>query len=264
MRELQEKDGKLDTKSMLESNFFEEYAKEGGKVPKSSGKASPSVSSPITVTPKPLNGNTEELLVDAYETRDSLIGSFKDIQLGSDLANSMKTAINRVGRIIRGLGGEAEEFDPLSHASGLNAPSIDKYASRVIENTLDSYTLGKINDAKLDGNSIIIEFAGSSNNMQYRAIGTITTDSRWLGTEAIDYVYTPGEGKMSVKIANQNGEWIDQIEGYDIRWELFEEDLSQTPQKNIEKSAQLKEEDVDLNENNMDDDISNDFPIEEK
>jgi hypothetical protein len=262
MRDLEEKNGKLDTKSMLESGFFAEYAKEGGSMPKAPAKGM--TKAPALQTVNPSNTNTEQVLLDAYEARDGLISSFSEVKLGSALADSMKGAINKIGSMIVNMGGEAEAFDPLSHMSGLQAPSVQKYASRVIENTIDSYSLGKIEDAKVDeesnGKSIIVAFTGNDDNVVYRAVGTITTNGTWVGNEAIDYVYTPGAGKMSVKVANQNGEWEDVSKDYTLSWELFEN----TPEKKIEKKAQTKEEEKDLIENKLDDEINEDFPIEEK
>jgi len=253
----------LDTKGMLEDGFFKEYAKTS-----KASKAKPSERATQGLVPhssSPVNTNTEKLLLKAYDVRDNLISSFSDIKLGSSLATNVKNAINQVGSMILELGGEAENFDPLAHVSGLGAPSLDKYASRVIENTRDSYTFGKIDDAKIDGQSIIITFTGQSSldNTDYKAIGTITTKGTWMGNEAIDYVYTPGEGKMSVKVANQQGEWIDKSDDYVVSWELFE-GSPEEEEKNIEKKAETKEEETDLIQNNVDDDININFPIEEK
>jgi len=261
MRNLNDVEGKLDTKSMLEEGFLKEYSKGGAK-----GKTKPTarVSAGVVSASAPtVNVNTESVLMEAYEVRDGLINSFSDVKLGSALAENMKTAINKVGNIIIEMGGSADSFDPLAHVSGLGAPSLGKYASRVIENTVDSYSLGKIEGANIgdNGKSIVIAFVGMSDEgMPYKAVGTIVANETWLGNEAIDYVYTPGEGKMSVKVANQDGQWIDQSDGYAISWELFEGEA----EKNIEKKAETEEEEKDLIENNVDDEINIDFPIEEK
>jgi len=262
MGELREKDGKLDTQGLLEENFFNEFSKEGGNT-HITKKAINTNSSTGMVQPNPIVGNTEELLINAYEVRDELIDSFKQIKVGTALFKSMQTSIKKVGEIINGLGGEIEEFDPLSHMSGLNSPDTNKYASRVIENTVESYTLGSVKDAHLEESSIVVTFEGSLGTTQYTAIGTITPNSRWKGTEAIDYIYTPGEGKMSVKTADENGRWVDSSDGYNISWELLEGEPEDV-QKNIEKIAQTKEEGINLNQNKLSNDIGDDFPIEEK
>jgi hypothetical protein len=263
MRELEIKNDKLDTKGMLEEGFLQEYAGKG------KGSLNSKPISVLTSDTASTNINTEALLLKAYDVRDTLISSFSDIKLGSSLAINMKRAINEIGNMIVGLGGLADSFDPLSHVSGLTAPSINKYASRVIENTKDSYSLGNIEDARIEGKSIIITFAGKSplDETSYRAIGTITTNGTWMGNEAIDYVYTPGEGKMSVKVANQKGEWVDQSNNYVVSWELFEgtsSELLTGASKNVEKKDQTKEEEINLIKNNLDSDISDDFLIEEK
>ena len=263
-KELEEKNGKLDTQSMLESEFLEQFAKEGGKLPKQAARPSPS--QPEVSQSIPSNTNTEVLLVNAYEVRDSLIESFKEVKLGSTLADNITTAINKVGGMITEMGGEAESFDPLANRSGLKAPNSNKYASRVIENTVDAYSLGKIEDARIDDNgALVIAFTGRSDDMSYKAVGTISPKGAWIGNEAIDYVYSPGAGKMAVKIANAEGDWIDQgTDNYEIRWELFEDKALEEPQKNVEKSAGTIEEDKKPLENNLDEDINDDFPIEEK
>lgn len=268
MKELEEKGGKLDTQSMLEEGFFAEFEKVGSDLQVTKSTMDIPESNKIALAhskTKKVNANSETLLLKAYDVRDNLISSFVDIKLGSTLATNVKNAINQVGTMIIELGGDVNTFDPLAHVSGLGAPSLDKYASRVIENTMDSYSLGKIADAKVDGKSIIITFTGQSplDDTTYKAIGTITTKGTWMGNEAIDYVYTPGEGKMSVKIANQEGVWIDKSNDYTVSWELFEE----TPEedgKKIEKSAETKEEETNSAQNKLDDDINEDFPIEEK
>jgi hypothetical protein len=265
MKELEAKDGKLDTKGMLENSFLEEFSKvKGGKLPKTNPLERASEGTVASSTPLPSNTNTEELLMEAYEARDNLISSFSEVKLGSSLANKMADSINKVGSIIVKLGGEAEAFDPLAHVSGLGTPNAKKYASRVIENTIDSYSLGQIENAEIDkesnGKTIIVTFAGRVDEVCYKAIGTITTERTWLGTEAIDYVYTPGEGKMSVKVANHNGEWVDQSDNYQISWELLESDKDE----NLEKKAESKEDKEPGSENNVNDDINDDFPIEEK
>ena len=244
MTELREKDGKLDTKSMLEDGFFAEFAKGDGELPRKDPSLNvPTANNKRALAASPSSANTEQLLVDAYTVRDDLISSFSEVKLGSALADNMKNAINKIGSMIVNMGGESENFDPLSHVSGLDAPNLNKYASRVIENTIDAYSLGQISDAKIDdtGKSIIITFAGRVDDMlPYKAVGTISTAGSWLGTEAIDYVYTPGAGKMSVKVANNEGVWEDKSDQYSVSWELFEGEEEKDAEKNIEKKLKLK------------------------
>jgi len=259
MSELKEKDGKLDTQSLLEDNFFSQFSKKGGKLPKTPPQNNSRPNVQTDDISNPILGNTEDILISAYEARDELIESFKHIQLGTPLSENIKTSINKVGMVISGLGGEVEDFDPLANMSGLNTPDMNKYASRVIENTIESYSLGTVKDAHLKDRSIIVTFEGKLGNTQYMAIGTITPGTRWKGTEAIDYIYTPGEGKMYVKTADENGRWVDSSDGYDISWELLEGN-----EEDMKKNIEHKEDERDLTENYLDNEISDDFPIEEK
>jgi len=247
----------LDTKSMLEEGFFKNLPN-------------------TTMTPKHIETTheaqsvvkegTESLLLKTYGVRDNLISSFGQIKLGSSLARNVTNIINDLGEIIEGLGGQSEKFDPLAHVSGLKAPDMEKNASRVIENTRDSYSIGTIEDAKIDGENIVIEFTGRTDEVRYKAIGTVTASNGWIGNEAVDYIYTPGEGKMSIKAFN--GErWVDKSSDYDITWELFEdpmvianEEVSESLQKNDKKKEEVKE----IISNKLDnDDINDDFTISE-
>lgn len=248
----------LDTKSMLEEGFLKNLP---GKV---KHKASESVREEHAAQSIVREGS-EELLLKAYDIRDNLILSFGQIKLGSSLSRNLTNVINDLGEVVEGLGGHVEKFDPLAHVSGLQAPDLEKNASRVIENTRDSYSLGTIEDAKIDGQSIIIAFAGHTDDMRYRAVGTVTTSAAWVGNEAIDYIHTPGEGKMSIKVFD-GGNWVDKSSDYDIIWELFEEPIEkpknmslEKPQKKAEKKEGTKEE----IQNKLVDDINDDFPIEE-
>jgi hypothetical protein len=127
------------------------------------------------------------------------------------------------------MGGEVEEFEPLNHVSGLVAPNFYKNAQKVIETTIQCYSLGDVEDAKVlqNGRMIQIVFTGSSGNVNYKASGTIESDE-WTGNEAIDYIYTPGEGKMSVK-AFENGKWVTRNDPkkYKAIWELEETDVAE-------------------------------------
>lgn len=208
---------------------------------------------------------SENLLLKTYGVRDNLISSFGQIKLGSGLARNVTSIINDLGEIIEELGGQAEKFDPLAHVSGLKAPDMEKNASRVVENTRDSYSIGAIEDARIDGKNIVIEFTGHTDEVRYKAVGTVTASTGWIGNEAIDYIYTPGEGKMSIK-AFDGGRWVDKSSNYDIVWELFEDPMvianvgvSESPQKNDKKKEEAKE----AIPNKLNNNISDDFPIAE-
>jgi len=168
------------------------------------------------------------------------------------------------------MGGKIEHFDPFVKLSGLQAPSMKKNANRVIENTKESYSIGNISDTRMteDGRTIFITFDGVSNKIAYRAVGTILASKTWVGNEAVDYIYTTGEGRMSVKALDDNGEWIDKSNNYKISWELYEgkfkdkEELEK--EGNTAKETEIKEEVRDKTKKNNDEEDIGDFPIEEK
>jgi len=252
----------LDTKSMLEDAFFANLGKTGKSIPKV--KKTQELKADV-------NFNTEKLLLELFEVRDNLVEVFSS---GSN-SQHIITSINKVGSCIRSLGGEAQDFDPFAHLSGLQKPNIKKNAMRVIENTKEVYSIGRIEEPKVeeDGKTIIITFAGQKDNVDYKAVGTLVASKNWVGNEAIDYVYTPGEGRMSVKVFNEDGKWVDKSNAYKISWELFEKeaDLNVMPleverkdegkdEKNVEIKEEVKKE---ASNKDIDEEIG-DFPIEEK
>lgn len=239
----------IDTRSEIEENFFKNLAK---KPPKN--VSIPRADMTELVTASHSDFNTEEVLTDLFETRDSLIDMVKN---DSDISSPLVDNINKLGSCIRKMGGEAEEFDPFVHITGLQTPSMVKNAHRVIENTKEAYTLGKIGETKVDenGRTITIVFYGIKDDIAYKAVGTITAEKRWLGNEAVEYIYSPEEGRLSVKALNEDGEWIDKSNNYKISWELSEGQMN-VPENKEEVQVQAS--------NNVEEEISDDFPIEEK
>jgi hypothetical protein len=248
----------LDTMGMLESAFIKNLANPDLKNKIATAKANV----PIKETAK--NYNTENLLMSLYEVRDDLIESFKEIDLDSNLSQSVSSNINRLGACIKQLGGEADTFDPLNYLSGLQNPSIVKSAERVIETTKQCYALGKIEDCKVEdaGKTIVLTFAGERNGMIYKAIGTITASKSWVGNEAIDYLYKAGSGKMFVK-AYVDGKWSDKSNDYSIAWELEEMPVTEIKEGNTANNNKIKEGNNKTVENKIDNEINDDFPIAE-
>lgn len=260
----------LDTKNMLEDGFFARL----GKVGKAPIKSEVVESIEIAETKK--HHNTEKLMISLYEVRDGLIETYSKMGLGACSQNVVDN-INKLGLCIGSLGGSVDKFDPFIHLSGLQAPNMVKNAKRVLENTIESYSLGKIGDAKIteDGKTITIAFTGQQDNIDYKAVGTLVASKSWVGNEAIDYLYSPGEGRMSVKTFSDDGKWIDKSSSYKISWELYENeaDLDVMPTEGynaeIKKAGknnnipEIKEEVKNTTENNIDEEIG-DFPIEDK
>jgi hypothetical protein len=217
----------LPTQQWLEDEFIAqlEQGSGGGGSNKSQAPAETA-----TVKQEPSAGLTEDsvsreqLLKDLYEVRDRLIDTFS---CGNDqvrISSIITDQINHISRCASSLGAPAEHFDPLDHMSGLNAPNLKRNAENVIDNTKSCYQLGNV-EGKLiseDAKEITIAFSGQKGDMLYTATGTIR-GGNWQGNEAVDYVYTPGAGKMSVK-AFEDGQWLDKSDKFDVSWELTEEE----------------------------------------
>lgn len=178
-----------------------------------------------------ITASMEKVLLAIYETREELVSAFETCNINSRTASMLAGPINKLSSCIRYMGGEVEEFEPLNHVSGLMAPNFFKNAQKVIETTIQCYSLGEVQDAKVleNGKKISIVFTGATDDVTYKAEGTITSDE-WTGNEAIDYIYTPNEGKMSVK-AFENGRWVDRSSSkkYKVIWNLEETDVIPEP-----------------------------------
>jgi hypothetical protein len=260
----------LNTKSMLEEGFFANLSN------KSKQKIAKSETVEQVEIPQVQNKiNTEKLLLDLYEMRDEMIDSAKELGLGSKVASTLTKNINKIGTFIQSYGGKVEDFNPIDSISGLEEPDLSNNAERVIANTKRSYRLGKIGEAQIskNGKEIVMAFVGNTGEMGYKALGTISTKGVWMGSEAIDYVYTPGSGKMSVKALNNDGKWIDKSLDFNVSWELWEnidQPLEDKTGKEEIKTAGKEEEIIENKEevkkdsqnNDIDEDIG-DFPIEE-
>jgi hypothetical protein len=268
----------LDTKSMIEESFFANLNAVDLPPPKPRRQAV--IQEKLEVTSSAPEFDTERLLTDLFDIRDGLVDMFQ--KLGVNASNtSLADNINKVGACINKLGGKAENFNPSDYISGLQAPRLNKNASRVIENTKESYSLGGIDEALVadDGKTVSITFLGNKDGINYKAIGTIAPHKSWVGNEAIDYIYSEASGCMSVKTYNEDGKWVDKSANYNIAWELYESPVkfetktSETKKEgNKENKAEIKEEIKVIAENKISDsndvsdvsDISDDFNIEEQ
>jgi hypothetical protein len=251
----------LNTQDMIEQGFLSRLGNKMANLPK---KVAATEESEYVEQPKTVKYNTEKLLLSLYEVKDGLIDTYAKIGVGAYSKNFVDS-INKVGACIQSLGGESEAFDAFAHMSGLQAPSLNKNAKRVVENTIEAYTLGKISDPKIEDKTITLSFTGQRDSVNYKAVGTLVASKTWVGNEAIDYVYTPGEGRMSVKVFTDDGKWMDKSANYQISWELFESendfDVMPTEGGNdLTKDAKNKEEVKKTAENNIEDDID-DFEI---
>ena len=199
--------------------------------------------------------NSEKLLVELFNLRDGLIRAFETCTLNNKTSNILNEQIIRTGKCINELGGEVTAFEPFNHVSGLTMPNFIKNAHKVIETTVQCYSLGEIEDSHVssDGKQVVIVFSGSNADVEYKARGTITAQE-WTGNEAIDYIYTPGSGHMSVK-AYENGRWVskDANKNYQVVWELEESDLSakETAEEKKEVKISTMKKEIATNNKNI-------------
>jgi hypothetical protein len=201
-------------------------------------------SSKISVDKSKFKGKTEDFLIKLFEVYDDLVVIFEKLGINNEISEYIILQINKISALIEALGGEIDPFVPVDHISGLDSPNLMKNAERVIETTLQCYKFGNIDSAHIENNgkTINIVFSGEQGVTKYVANGTIDSNS-WVGNEAIDYVYTPGSGKMSVK-AFENNKWINKykdIENYKIVWELEESEMSSGSEDTVKKLSNKKD-----------------------
>ena len=254
------------TQDMIERDFLNNLKKTNHKV--ASKLSSNTGNSNDIEEINTVNADTEALLLDLFEVRDGLIDVFEKVGLNVATSSNLASHINKIGSCIKQIGGDVDTFSPLEHVSGLQMPNIVKNAQRVIETTKQCYSLGQITKAEVDeeteGKTISINFEGQDGKTKYTARGVITAESSWKGNEAIDYIYTPGEGRMSVK-AFENNKWVDKHQDYNIYWELDEVDITASNEKEKEEIEQKEQNKKVIEEKNVtdDEDIDDSFPIEE-
>ena len=171
-----------------------------------------------------MGGNAEAVMMDMFSLREDLIAAFEGCKINTKTSTRISNAIRISERMISKIGGTVDEFVPLQHVSGLRPPDFLKNAKKVVETTMQCYSLGDISNATIseDGRTINITLNGSEGDTYFKVEGTIVADE-WTGSEAIDYIYTPGEGKLSVKVF-EDGRWMDKSKGdrYNIVWDLVE------------------------------------------
>jgi len=209
-----------------------------------------------------------------------LIDVFERSGLNSGVEGNLVDLIDTTGACLNYLGETTAKFEPLRHLSGLQAPNMVKNANKVVETTMSCYKIGSIEGHQIsdDGSEIQIVFSGKYRNIEYKAFGVVTASS-WEGSEAIDYIYTPGSGKLSVK-SFECGKWIDKSDKYEVKWTLEEKDLNleekaqenpnnSTVEREIVASEKISEEKEEVftptSNNDFDDDEEiGDFPISDE
>ena len=205
-------------------------------------------------TQGPKNVRRDEKLINALSVvYGGLVDVFEQSGVESAMNDQLIALIETAGACLNYLGERTDKFEPLKHLSGLGAPDITGKAKMVASTTLNCYSLGEIigPDIENNGRTIKLAFTGRNSKVSYQATGVITADF-WDGSEAIDYIYTPGSGKMSVK-AYERGRWIDRSDSgnYDIRWSLAETPIGEDPETSDPETEVSKEEvviEVEANE----------------
>jgi hypothetical protein len=190
--------------------------------------------------------STEKLMLELYDVRDELISIFEISGINTNMSKKVEQSIAKIEQCLQVIGGDVDKFVPLNHLSGLDIPDFQKNAEQVIKTTKQCYRLGKIETAKINdnGKSIQIVFSGTDGDTEYIADGIITAEE-WVGNEAIDYIYTPGEGNMTVK-AFENGRWVLKAGNkYKVLWDLKEKEINA-------KIVENKKEVENKLQNNMD------------
>jgi len=223
---MEEKEDKIGTRALLENNFWAAF--KGEKVIKES---------------KSQNNQTAEVKENKPERIDltELEQVYEDLArlcVARDADEEILKIIQKVETCLKNFGEDITPFDPLSHLSGLKKPDLTIGAKAVIENTKNFYN-GQV-ECKIEdnGSKIIVVFCGTKKEISYIARGTITANF-WSGNEAIDYVYSPGAGKMSVK-AFEDKKWIDKSDKFDISWELKEGDINDVKNKDNEPTESIQ------------------------
>jgi hypothetical protein len=180
-----------------------------------------------------------------------LIDVFERSGLNSGVEDNLVHLIDAMSACLNYLSEPTEKFEPLRHLSGLQAPNLVKSAERVVDTTLNCYKVGKVESHEIseDGSTIKIAFTGKHREIEYNVLGEVTA-KYWEGNEAIDYIYTPGSGKMSIK-SFEGGKWVDQSDNrnYQICWELSETDTS-LPPVTAEENNPFTEESDSVSVNN--------------
>ena len=172
-----------------------------------------------------LGESTEMVIESFFSIYDNLIAIFESMDMDHPLSSLIIKTIDHTVESIRSVGGVVDDFNPIDHVSGLSTPVFSENAKKVIENTIKYYNAGEVTEAKIksksNGRTIVLVFSGEKFGFSFKATGEVSGD--WSGNEAIDYIYTPKSGKMSVK-ALKNGRWTNagEKDEYQIVWELEE------------------------------------------
>lgn len=167
------------------------------------------------------------------DVREDLVALFQEFSTEHALPKRIEGMIRKMEEMGYALGVELEPFDPLKNMSGLKSGEALENAEKVVTNTLDHYKLFSVSSIKTymtnGGPTIELHIFGEQNGMGFEASGSITARSDFNGNEAIDYVYSPEGGLMTVKARSQ-GMWEDVSDSFSVDCKVKRYKLGETDQ----------------------------------
>ncbi len=177
---------------------------------------------------KEFAGHAVEILKDV---REDLIALFQEFSTENAIPKRIEGMIRKLEEIGYALGVELEPFDPLKNMSGLKSGEALENAEKVVANTLNHYKLFSVSSIKTymgnGGPTIELHVFGEQNGMGFEVSGSVTAQTDFNGNEAIDYVYSPEGGLMSIKARSQ-GMWEDVSDSFVVNCKVKRYKLGET------------------------------------
>lgn len=165
--------------------------------------------------------------------RDDLIYYFQEVSSDKVASSRIESMIRKSEEIGYALGVEMTPFDPLRNMSGLKSGDVLENAEKVITNTVSHYKLFSVTSAKAfntnKGPAIEINIIGEQGDCGFEINGKVVSNNDFNGNEAIDYVYSPDGGLMTVKARHQ-GAWVDVSEDFIVDCQIKRYKLSENKQ----------------------------------
>jgi len=165
------------------------------------------------------------------DVREDLIALFQEFSTEDLLPQRIENMIRKTEEIGYALGIELEPFDPLKNMSGLKSGEALENAEKVVANTLNHYKLFSISSIKTymgnGGPTIELHVFGEQNGMGFEVSGSVAAHTDFNGNEAIDYVYSPEGGLMTIKARSQ-GMWEDVSDSFAVACKVKRYKLGET------------------------------------
>ena len=154
----------------------------------------------------------EHVVIAMNNLKNDMVALFQETSANNGLSVRIEAMIRRLEDIQQSIGVEVDPFDPLRNMSGLQAGEPLENADKVIANTLKHYkaygisaitsSMGKF------GPSIQLSIFGENDGVGFEVDGFVAAREDFNGNEAVDYVWSPEGGLMTVK-ARHHGTWND-------------------------------------------------------